>query len=740
MKHLKRYLSFAAALLLCLMTAAVLPAVPASAEAGPGTLTDEVSRETREITLADGTSTGVNWTQIRLDGYYGAKVVNVAEFSLSDTHLSVKVVNSGAYMVNRQPTADAVAAYTHSHEGQTVLAAVNGDLWMNSVHSNEAITTKTLQTTRGVLIIDGEIWASQQIDAENLDATNAEKGTPAGDKAAFGVTAENQPLVGSPDIRISVTVNGITVQADGLNRLPARNSMIVYNARLNSSNYALKDAYEVELEMESAAFRAGGKLTGTVKAIYPQNSATRPGLSGNTVVLTARGSKISQLEANFKVGDTVTFETSLTDRWGHTDLWQTVREAVGGHMQVLVDGKQGVANSNTSEYPTSLIGYRDDGSVMLCTVSATESEKYLGLKFSHAYKFCRELGYNSAFYLDGGGSTTFVTLDEDTYTVRNHCSDKGGPRSVANSVAVVWNDVPVCEKQGSLSYINVPVDLSAIPPTHMDGALLAEVVGAPNAVSLSYDETERALAVTTTTQTNDPYASVSFAALAPITAEEAPYMVFKVKSTYTHAATFKLYYAAGAVGGPTENCTRTFLVQPGDEWQYVVLDMSTANQWSGTIHNIRLDVIDGTAVPAGVTVYLGAIVLCQYEEDAQCVEAGWLPDGCVTDFLAYKESLRPQEPETGKEETGTETSVTETETTVRHEPQTDPETSSATETETSPAFTDTSAAGRESVGAATDSGSTESDAGCRSALTGSMVSLAEVCLLAGVCMGRKRRR
>ena len=70
MKHLKRYLSFAAALLLCLMTAAVLPAVPASAEAGPGTLTDEVSRETREITLADGTSTGVTWTQIRLDGYY----------------------------------------------------------------------------------------------------------------------------------------------------------------------------------------------------------------------------------------------------------------------------------------------------------------------------------------------------------------------------------------------------------------------------------------------------------------------------------------------------------------------------------------------------------------------------------------------------------------------------------------------------------------------------------------------
>ncbi len=76
-----------------------------------------------------------------------------------------------------------------------------------------------------------------------------------------------------------------------------------------------------------------------------------------------------------------------------------MQEAIGGHMQVLVDGKQGVANGSTAEYPTTLIGYRDDGSVMLCTVTSTAEKKYAGLKFAHAYKFCRELGYNSVFYL-----------------------------------------------------------------------------------------------------------------------------------------------------------------------------------------------------------------------------------------------------------------------------------------------------------------------------------------------------
>ena len=585
---MKRILSLTLAVLLCCLAVAVLPGATVAAEPGavvPGTLTDEVGRETQELTLADGTATGVRWTQITLDGYYGSKIVNVAEFSLSNTHLSLEVINSGKYLVSTDKTSEAAAAYNRTHEGQTVLAAINGDLWMTKVHSSAAITTKTLQTTRGVLIVDGEIWASQQLDAENRDATNAEKNTPAGDKAAFGVTSANQPLVGSPDIRIAIRVNGKTLQADGINRLPARDSLIVYNARLNDSNYALNDAYEVELEMEDDAFRAGGTLTGKVKAIYPKNSATRPALSARTVVLTARGNKVSQLESNFRVGDTVTFETSLTDRWGNTELWQTVQEAIGGHMQVLVDGKQGVANGSTAEYPTTLIGYRDDGSVMLCTVTSTAEKKYAGLKFAHAYKFCRELGYNSVFYLDGGGSSTFVSLEEGSYTVRNNCSD-GAPRRVINSVGVVWNDTPVCAKQGSLSYIDIPVDLSSIPPTHMDGALLADVVGSPNAVT--------------------------------------PYMVFKVKSDYDKATTFKLYYAAGSVGGATEQCTRVFQIKPGDEWQYIVVDMSKANKWSGTVNNIRLDVIDGMTVPANVTVYIGAIVLCPSVEEADAARIIWL--------------------------------------------------------------------------------------------------------------------
>lgn len=774
---MKRIVAITLAILLC--AAMLLPlamrvvaegensASAASAEIqdphAPGALSGETDRTTTEITLSDGTKTGVNWTQIKLDGTYGNKEVNVAEFSLSNKNLSVEVINSGKSIVNLQTTAIASDSYTKNHDGQTVLAAINGDLFMTAVHSGSAVTTKTLRATRGALILDREIWASQQIDQENLDATNAEKGTPAGDKAAFGVTSQNQPLVGSPDIKLTLTVNGKTIEADGLNRLPARNALIVYNSRMNSidnSNYALDDAYEVEIEMDSTAIYAGGTISGTVKAIYPQNSTTRPALSEGCIVLTARGNKVSTLEEGFKVGDSVSLSTTLTDRWGNTELWQDVTEAIGGHIPVMLDGRQATALGSSSEYPTTLIGYKDNGDVMLCTVTSPKDKTYAGLKQKDAYQFCRELGYNSVFYLDGGGSSTFVTLEDGSCTERNKCSD-GSPRIVINSIGVVWNDQPVCEQQGSLSYIDIAVDLSTLPATHLDGALLEELVGGPNAVDLSYDETERAFVMTTNQRTNDPYASLSFADLLPISADEYKYMVFRVKTDHQAKTRFKLYCAAGSVTGPSEASTRSFNVPTGDEWQYITVDLSKLSAWNGTIHNIRLDIFDGTYTDAGYSMYISDIVLCKTAEEAAKVQDGWLPEGCIEDYLAYKESLKPQEPET-ETETVTEPAtepvtepVTEPETEPATEPVTEPvtepETETVTEPETEPVTvleteeitepaTETDVESATAPATETESATGIADEGCTSSLSLGALAVVFSAMAGAVALNRRKER
>ena len=716
-------------LLLALTMLVSVWVTPAMAAPPAEKLSDEQSRKTTELTLSDGTKTGVMWTDIAISGstYGENRQVNMAEIDLSNTRLSMEVINNGAYMVKSKTMDKGAADYNASHPGQTVLAAINGDLFMNSVHSGSAVTKKVLSVVRGVLIIDGEIWASQQIDQENLGATNDEKGLPCGNKAAFGVTSQNQPLVGSPDIAVSMTVNGKTLKADGLNRLPALNSLIVYNHRVNDTNYALNDAYEVELKVDkTSAFKAGGEISAKVVAIYKSGAATRPAIGEKTILLTARGNRVADLQNNFKVGDTVTFKTTMTDRMGRTELWQDVQEAIGGHMQPIIDGKLSVANGNTANYPTSFIGYRDDGTVVFCTVTSIQDGKYLGLRFADGYKFCTEMGFNSVFYLDGGGSSTFVTLDEGSYTVRNKCSD-GNTRSVINGIGVVWNDTPVCEKQGSLSYIKTAVDMSAIPATYLDGALINDLIGGQNAVNTGYDETEKAFKMTTSTATVDPYASLDFGALAPASADTYKYIVFKVKNNHPNASTsFTLYYAAGKDNGAAAGRTKTVSVKSGmDDWKYVVADMSKVSNWTGKINNIRLDIFDGSNTPADISMYFGAIVLCKTAEEAAKVSEGWAPEGSITDYLAYLESMKPEtEPETE--------APTEPETEAPTEPVTDAPTEAPTAAPTEPVTEAPAVTPDETT---VETSTDPAKGGCGSAVT---FGLAAILVAAAACVIRKK--
>ena len=729
MKTIYRILT--AALSLLLVCSWLATSVVAIAPADK--LSDEQSRTSAEITLSDGTKTGVTWSNISISGstYGENREVNVAEFDLANTHLSVEVINSGTYMVSAKTLDKAVVDYNDAHGGQTVLAAVNGDLWMTAVHSGSSVSTKVLKVPRGVLILDGEIWASQQIDQENAGATNAEKGTPAGNKAAFGVTSKNQPLVGSPDIDIAITVNGKTLEADGLNRLPAIDSLIVYNHRVNDTNYALKDSFEVELKVDqTSAFKAGGELTAKVVAIYSAGAATRPAIGEDTIVLTARGSRVNHLKENFKVGDSVTFTTSLVDRMGRTELWQDVQEAIGGHMQPIIDGKLAVANGDSTAYPTSFIGYRDDGTVALCSVTSTLDGSRAALRFKDGYQFCMEMGYNSVFYLDGGGSTTFLTLEEGSYVIRNKCSD-GSARAVINGVAVVWNETPVCEKQGSLSYIRTAVDLSAIPATYMDGALISELVGGPNAVDMGYDETEKAFQMTASVDTNDPYASLDFGALADASADTYKYIVFKVKNNHpTAQTTLMLYYATGNDSGAAAGRTKSVQVKSGmDGWQYVTADMSKLSNWTGNINNIRLDIFDSVNTDAGVSMYFGAIVLCKTAEEAAKVSEGWTPEGAITDYLAYLDSLKPEtDPET---EVPTEP-VTEAPTDPVTTPVTEPVTEAPTAPSTEPVTEEAPSVSTTTADAVTEPGGS----GCTATVGIGMGTL--LMAAAAVCVLRKK--
>ena len=159
---MKRNLRIAVSILSLILALSMLASAwitPALAAPPADKLSDEQSRKTTELTLSDGRGTGVMWTDIAISGStYGAdRQVNMVEIDLSNTHLSMEVLTGGQYMVNAKTLNKAADDYNASHKGQTVLAAINGDLWMTAVHSGSAVSKKVLKVTRGILMIDGEI-------------------------------------------------------------------------------------------------------------------------------------------------------------------------------------------------------------------------------------------------------------------------------------------------------------------------------------------------------------------------------------------------------------------------------------------------------------------------------------------------------------------------------------------------------------------------------------------------------
>lgn len=605
-----------------------------SLSAPVGTITGESNRIYENITLPNGTDTGVRFTQMNLSGQYGSgKVLSISECDLSNTNLSIDVINCGAGIVNTQTVVNASKSF--SKNGKTVLSAINGDLWMTNVNSNSNVTKSVLKTTRGIMMIDGEVWATQEFGMENYMNTSGSS-TTAAPKSAFGVTDQNQPLVGIPIFTLLVTneTKNKTVKADGLNRLPAWDSLVVYNHRVHSSNYALDDSYEIELQCDNTAFTLKNKVVATVKAIYPSGSTTRPSIEKNTIILTARGNRMEDLSSVYSVGDKVSFDLSLVDDYGNTALWQDVQDAMGGHMQVINNGKQVMIDARSSEYPTSLIGIKDDGTVIFANMSANTNGAYKGLRYKDAYNLCAELGYNSVFYLDGGGSASFVTLKDGTYTQRN-CSSDGSPRAVINAVAMVWNDTPVCESQGSLAYITAKDELKDISPQFISAGMMSKAMGYKNAVSAYYLPEKNVLKVTPTTDTVDPYFAIDLTMFSEtIDTSKMKLITVKLKTNMKTTTDNAVYYTTSDQTAFQKVSAR---LAPSDDFVFLTFTMSESAGWSGTLSALRLDFFEGMTSGPDHYMEIEFVAFSASQRDVSLLKNGVYPVGSIPNFYAYKD-------------------------------------------------------------------------------------------------------
>ncbi|MBQ7646380.1 MAG: phosphodiester glycosidase family protein, partial [Clostridia bacterium] len=438
---------------------------------------------------------GVNFTKFDLTGgKFGLQKVNVLEVDLKNRNLSLEVVY-GKYLTSKMTMQNYVITYNmkHENEGKKMIAAVNGALWMTGVHCKVGIVaSKVVTLPRGVVMHEGEILCSNETNEEGA------AGNGGGAFAAFAVTDDQVPVIGVPmvDISLKNVTKNTTVVPNGLNRLPVNNTLMVYNGKLDTSNYALEDAYEVIVTYGSGEYVNGGVIKGTVRAVGKKGGETP--LDANTIILSARGDHIPLING-YSVGDEIELSLSIHDTFrNQDDLWKRVKECMPGHMFTVVDGEENGLPDN-SNYPCTMVGYKSDGTVVFIQ---NDGRQYIdwsnGLRIADMPAFCKMLGINTMINLDGGGSSTMVCGED----VVNRSSD-GSPRAVINGIGIVsgpdrgeQGDVPIIEKK-PFDPINVEFSDEAMTSRIGNGSI--------NDASVVYSAEENAAKLYSASDTNDAY-------------------------------------------------------------------------------------------------------------------------------------------------------------------------------------------------------------------------------------------
>jgi hypothetical protein len=115
-----------------------------------------------------------------------------------------------------------------------------------------------------------------------------------------------------------------------------------------------------------------------------------------------------------------------------------LRTAVGASNVLVSEGAM-LTNGTEGIHPRTLAGVTADGTIILAVIDGRQPSVSNGASFARCAMFMVTHGAYYAVNLDGGGSSTCITLSDGVYKTMNSPSD-GGLRKVYNSLLVVPKD------------------------------------------------------------------------------------------------------------------------------------------------------------------------------------------------------------------------------------------------------------------------------------------------------------
>ncbi len=258
------------------------------------------------------------------------------------------------------------------------------------------------------------------------------------------------PILGLVAAPPTERVETVSLPLDAVNRARGPNQVVLFTPPWGANTATPGGGDEAVI--------AGGAATlGTDLGVDLRSLAGNAGstpIPGDGMVVSSQGAGAARLRAFWaKASDPAAARRSVVLR---TSVDKPAEESVGGHPVILANGQEVIGGSTdpfaTGRNPRTLVGWNGAGDLLLVTVDGRQPGRSVGVSLVEAADVLRQLGATSGFNLDGGGSTTFVSLPPGGRTplVLNRPSD-GTERRITTVLAVVPVDRDAVRISGSPS-------------------------------------------------------------------------------------------------------------------------------------------------------------------------------------------------------------------------------------------------------------------------------------------------
>lgn len=388
---------------------------------------------TKGTTIEKATlTTGITWekytaTSVTDEGTPGTQVVNVATIAPGAAKLVAWAQTSGSGIKSGSLT-QAIADYEAKYPQNKVVAAINGDYF--AINGDKSMTNGC--------VMDGAV-VKEITTSRNLTLCFNENNEVL-------VAGHGETLVTSDNYTLEIydkTGYNVTLKTE----IPAINTM----PGEGETSYVTKVTQEfidsnVEYEAYKLSFSTNMKLVNSTYAIATIGDKVTSFTDGEAVLITRNLEVANKLAKGMQIR----MYKTLAGKFEGYD------NAIGSGGQFLKDGNvQSVADIMdqgtdhvTARHPRTSIGIKPDGSVCIMVIDGRQSDQDMYGVSERENAMCMiNEGCSQGFNLDGGGSSTFVILQDGNLRVTNSPSD-GGLRYDSDFVLVV---VPKVEVEMELS-------------------------------------------------------------------------------------------------------------------------------------------------------------------------------------------------------------------------------------------------------------------------------------------------